>query len=290
MKPFSKFFTPLALASFLLLTGCGSSTAPSDSQEGTPASSITVELSDLDRILERGHLIVGTFGDRPPYGLVESDLSLSGLDPFIARRFAYELFGDEDAIEFVVTEAASRLEFLRSNRVDLIMATFTVTPEREEQVHFALPYMTVQLGLVLPEDSDISSVADLDGRDLIVNAGTTAEIYFTQNHPNVNLLSFNQNTEAFNALLDGRGDAMSHDDTLLYPWAFNNPGYRVISGIGTMGYIAPAVNQNSTELLAFLNETILRLREEGFFELAFDETLRDNFVAGTVATDIMVTQ
>ena len=270
MKNLLKLAAVVATSLFLL-TGCGED-----------------EMNDLERILDRGHLIVGTFGDRPPFGTVEADGSLQGLDPYIARRFAYELFGDENAIEFIPTEAASRIEFLRSNRVDLIMATFTVTEERQEQVSFAHPYMTVHLGIVSPDGSGITSATDLHGLDLIVTAGTTAEIYFTQNHPEVNLIRFNQNTESFNALLDGRGHAMSHDDTLLHPWAFANPGHYVIGGIGNTSYIAPAVNLESTYFLEWLNGTILDLRSENFFYQAFDATLRDNFVAGTEPSSIMV--
>ena len=291
-------FAGIVATTLFLLTGCGdgdgngngNGDAVAVTGEGveTVAAETTGTPTDLDLIRERGYLVVGTFGDRPPFGTVEADGSLQGLDPFIARRFAYELFGDEDAVEFVVTDAASRIEFLRSNRVDLIMATFTVTEERQEQVHFALPYMTVHLGIVAPEANGITSAEDLHGQTLIVTTGTTAEIYFTMNHPQVELLRFGANTESFNALLDGRGAAMAHDDTLLHPWAFANPGHTVVGGIGNTGHIAPAVNLESTYFLAWLDETILDLRSQNFFYDAFDATLRDNFVAGTEASSIMV--
>ena len=93
------------------------------------------------------------------------------------------------------------------------MANFTVTEERKEKVDFTLPYMKVALGVVSPDDALITDVEQLNGKTLIVSKGTTAETYFTENYPNVNLLKFDQYSEAYNALLDGRGDALSTDNT-----------------------------------------------------------------------------
>ena len=247
------------------------------------------EQTTLERIRERGYIIVGTFGDRPPYGYVAADGTIQGLDPFISRRFAYELFGDENAIEFVITEAANRIPFLQSNQVDLIMATFTDTAERRESVHFALPYMRTALGIAANENTDIQYIEDLYGRNLVVTMGTTAQIYFTQNHPEINLLSFSSNTESFAALTDGRADAMAHDDTLLVAWVADNPGHiMVAAGIGDESYLAPAVNLNSEDLLEWLNETILNLRTENFFYQAYDATLREAFSPETNPSDVMV--
>ena len=77
-------------------------------------------------------------------------------------------------------EAASRVEFLQSNKVDVILANFTVTDERKEVVDYALPYMKVSLGVVSPNGKVITDVKQLKGKKLIVNKGTTAETYFTR--------------------------------------------------------------------------------------------------------------
>lgn len=261
------FFTVglFALLSLFLLTGC----AGNEDQ------------TRLDAIRERGYLIVGTFGERPPFGYVEADGTHAGFEIYIARRFAYELFGDENAIEFVVTDPASRIEFLRSNRVDLIMASFTVTPEREEQVTFALPYMSVQLGLQGLYGTNITNLYDLyePGRQLIVTTGSTSEIYFTLNHPEIELLRFGLTVDAVAALTDGRGDALAMDDSMLF--VPHDNFVPIQTGIGEQNFIAPAVNLTSTDLLEWLNETILQLRADVFFIHAFYETLQDAFIPGT---------
>jgi len=242
----------------------------------------------LEAIRERGHIIVGIFGESPPFGYVDAQGQVVGRDAMIARRFAYEMFGDENAVEFVITEAANRIEFLTSHRVDIIIANFTVTPERAEQVDFSLPYGRVALGVIAPEDSGVETLADLAGRNLIVTQGTTAEIYFTQNHPEINLLRFQNNVDSFQALSDGRGDAMAHDNTLVLRHAWENEGLTVVeSRLGNDDVLAPAIRQNEPELLAWINETTLRLREENFFYTVYDETMRSYFHPSTNPSDVM---
>ena len=73
--------------------------------------------------------------------------------------------------------------------------------------------MKVALGVVSPNSALITDVEELHGKTLIVSKGTTAETYFTENHPEVTLVKFDTYTEAFNALIDGRGDALSTDNT-----------------------------------------------------------------------------
>ena len=90
-------------------------------------------------------------------------------------------------VEYVSTEPASRVEYLKTGKVDLILANFTVTDERAESVDFCLPYMKVALGVVSPDDALITSADELNGKTLIVAKGTTAEAYFSENYPEVNL-------------------------------------------------------------------------------------------------------
>lgn len=230
--------------------------------------------SSIERIKEEGKIRIGVFSDKPPFGYVDEKGENQGYDVYLAKRIAKDLLGDESKIEFVLVEAANRVEYLESNKVDVILANFTVTPERKEVVDFANPYMKVSLGVVSPDGSPIKSVEDLKGKKLLVNKGTTAETYFTKNHPEIELVKFEQNTETFAALTDGRGDALAHDNTLLFAWAKENPGYTTfISSLGDEDAIAPAVKKGDTELLEWLNSEIDTLIKEGFFKEAFDETL-----------------
>lgn len=234
----------------------------------------SAEISSIDGIKERGKIRIGVFGDKPPFGFVDAEGKNQGFDVYIAKQFAKDLLGDENAVEFVLVEAASRVEYLQSDKVDIILANFTVTDERKEMVDFANPYMKVALGVVSTDDAPIKNIEELKGQKLIVNKGTTAEKYFTENYPDIELLKYDQNTEAFNALKDGRGAALSHDNTLLFAWAKENKGFTTsIEFLGNQDTIAPAVKKGNTELLDWINEELTALGEKNFIHEAYDATL-----------------
>ena len=206
-------------------------------------------------------------------GYVDENGDYQGYDVYFANRIAADL-GVE--LKLVSVDAPNRVEYLQSAKVDVILANFTVTPQRAEVVDFALPYMKVALGVVSPDSALITDVAQLDGKTLIVSKGTTAETYFTENHPEVTLLKFDTYTEVFNALLDGRGDGLSTDNTEVLAWALENPGFTVgIESLGSLDTIAPAVQKGNADLLGWLNQEIVVLGEENFFRAGFDATLRE---------------
>ncbi|MCI5608304.1 MAG: transporter substrate-binding domain-containing protein, partial [Treponema sp.] len=110
---------------------------------------------------------------------------------------------------------------------------------------------------------------------LIVSKGTTAETFFTENYPKVNLLKFDQYSEAYNALVDGRGAGLSTDNTEVLAWAIENPGFEVgITSLGSLDTIAPAVTKGNKTLLDFINTEIKKLGEENFFHSDYEATLR----------------
>ena len=228
---------------------------------------------NLEDIKESGKLVIGVFSDKKPFGYVDEYGEYQGYDVYFARRLAQDL-GVE--LELVSVDAPNRVEYLTSAKVDIILANFTVTPERSEVVDFALPYMKVALGVVSPDAALITSVEDLRGKTLIVSKGTTAETWFTANEPEVNLLKFDTYTETFNALLDGRGDALSTDNTEVLAWAIENPGFTVgVETLGSLDTIAPAVQKGNDTVLAFINEEIEKLAGEQFFHADYDATLKD---------------
>lgn len=227
----------------------------------------------LQDIKDIGTLVIGVFSDKKPFGYVDENGDYQGYDVYLARRLAQDL-GVE--LKLVSVDAPNRVEYLTSAKVDIILANFTVTPARAEVVDFALPYMKVALGVVSPDSALITTPEQLAGKTLIVSKGTTAETYFAENHPEVRLLKFDTYTEAFNALLDGRGDALSTDNTEVLAWALENPGFTVgIESLGSLDTIAPAVQKGNDTVRAYIDEEIKALAAENFFHADFDATLKD---------------
>lgn len=267
----------------LMLTGCTSDSKDSGS------STKTAKARTLEEIKKDGKIRIGVFSDKNPFGYVDENGKVQGYDIYFAKRIAKDLLGSEDAVEFVYVEAASRVEYLQSGKVDITLANFTVTEERSEKVDFALPYMKVALGVVSPDSELIKSVDDLDGKNLIVVKGTTAETYFSENYPNVKLTKFDEYQEAYDALADGRGDAFSTDNTEVLAWAMKNKGFTVgIESLGNVDAIAPAVQKGNTELLNWLNEEIKTLGEEQFFHADYEATLRSVYGEDADADQLVV--
>lgn len=258
-----------------VITGCGNSNTTQNGAENASQASATAKARTLDEIKKSGKIKIGVFSDKNPFGYVDENGKVQGYDVYFAKRIAKDLLGSEDAVDFVYVEAASRVEYLKSAKVDITLANFTVTDERKEQVDFALPYMKVALGIVSPQKAEITDVNQLKGKKLIVVKGTTAETYFSKNYPDVTLVKFDEYQEAYDALLDGRGDAFSTDNTEVLAWAKQNKGFVVgVESLGDIDTIAPAVQKGNTELLNWLNDEIKTLAKEKFFHKNFDETLK----------------
>lgn len=258
-----------------VIAGCGNSNTTQNGAENANQASATAKARTLDEIKKSGKIKIGVFSDKNPFGYVDENGKVQGYDVYFAKRIAKDLLGSEDAVDFVYVEAASRVEYLKSAKVDITLANFTVTDERKEQVDFALPYMKVALGIVSPQKAEITDVNQLKGKKLIVVKGTTAETYFSKNYPDVTLVKFDEYQEAYDALLDGRGDAFSTDNTEVLAWAKQNKGFVVgVESLGDIDTIAPAVQKGNTELLNWLNDEIKTLAKEKFFHKDFDETLK----------------
>ena len=240
----------------------------------------------VEQIKKSKTIKIAVFSDKKPFGYVDENGEYQGYDVYFGNRIAKDL---GVKVKYVPVEAASRVEVLATGKVDLVLANFTVTPERAEKVDFALPYMKVALGIVSPESALITAPEQLNGKTLIIAKGTTAETYFTKNYPGVKLLKFDLYSEAYNALLDGRGDALSTDNTEVLAWAIENKGFAVgVDSLGSLDAIAPAVQKGNTSLLNWLNDEIKSLEKEQFFHADYEATLRSVYGASSDADSLVV--
>lgn len=241
----------------------------------------------VSEIKRRGYIRVAVFGDLPPYGWVNSSGKRVGYDVYLAHRIAKDL---GVKIRFIQVNANNRVDTLNSNKADIVLANFTVTPERKEVVDFAKPYMKVSVGVVSPKSAPITRASQLKGKKLIVTKGTTAENYFAQ-QKDVNLLKFDSKTQQFNAFKNGRGAALADDNSYLYAWVKNNPKYTVgIKTIGPKQYVSPAVKKGNKSLLNWTNKEITKLNEEGFFTKDYNKELAPYFGSDIKPSDIVLKQ
>lgn len=261
------FIALLSFAFVIGLTACSSSSDESSSNE---------VYRTLDEIKEAGTINIGVFSDKNPFGYVDENGEYQGYDVYFANRLAEDL-GVE--VNFVSTEAANRIEYLQTGKVDIILANFTVTDERKEEVDFALPYMNVALGVVSPDSKVITSLDQIGSDDeVIVISGTTAETYLTENNPELKLKKYDTYATAKTAFENGEGVAWANDNTEVIAYALQTTGYTVgIEELGSKDTIAPAVSKGNSTLLEWINDEIEALGKENFFHKDYEATLVDTY-------------
>lgn len=279
----------VAMVAMAACSSSGSSgSSDSAAESDATASSTSTEVGDRgpEEIQAAGEIVIGVFSDKAPFGYVDANGDYAGYDIEYGNRIAEDL-GAGGRVDGHVLHGDA--EVLGANKVDIVLANFTVTPERAEKVDFANPYFKVSLGVVSPEDAAITDVSQLEGKTLIVTKGTTAETYFEANHPEVELQKYDQYTDSYSALLDGRGDAFSTDNTEVLAWSLENPGYTVgIPKLGDTDYIAAAVKKGNSELLEWLNNQLVELGEEQFFHADYAKTLEPVYGDAANPDDLVV--
>ena len=240
------------------------------------AASADVVYRTLDEIKASGTINIGVFSDKNPFGYVDENGEYQGYDVYFARRIGEDL---GVTVNYVSTEAANRVEYLETGKVDIILANFTVTPERAEKVDFALPYMNVALGVVSPDSRIIKDLSELTADDqVIVISGTTAEDYLIKNNPEITLQKYDTYANAKNALENGNAVAWANDNTEVIAYALQNEGYTVgIPSLGSQDTIAPAVTKGNESLLNWINDEIKALAGEQFFHQDYEETLTETY-------------
>ena len=261
------------------ITGCGSQASNNTTVAEAKDNSDSQEVyRTLDEIKESGTINIGVFSDKSPFGYVDENGEYAGYDVYFAERIGQDL---GVKINYVSTEAANRIEYLQTGKVDIILANFTVTEERAQEVDFALPYMNVALGVVSPSDAVIESLDNVGADDeIIVISGTTAETYLEKNYPDIKLQKYDAYAEAKTAIENGNAAGWANDNTEVIAFAIENEGFTVgVPSLGDSDTIAPAVTKGNETLLNWLNDEIKAIGEENFFHADYEATLLDTYGA-----------
>lgn len=117
--------------------------------------------NSLSDIRSSGVIRIGVPTDQPPFGSYK-DGKFEGFEIDFANRIAKDFFGSNGGrVEFVPTKASERIDFLQDNKVDMVIATLTVTDERSKMVDFSMPYFAVNIGVLTRKDDNIRNISDL---------------------------------------------------------------------------------------------------------------------------------
>lgn len=198
---FKKIFSILMLI-MLVCCGCGK-------KQDEPMA------NDLNTIIERGELIVGVKTDTYPFGYMDEKNHFSGYDAALARLIARGLLGSDKKVKFVPVTTSDRMMKLYSNEIDMIIATFSITPKRQEIIDFSVPYYTAGQAVLVKKGSKIKTIKDLKGKRAIIVFGSTSEKSLKTAVPEVGIVGYKTYTDAYKALKAGKADAIVSDDTIL---------------------------------------------------------------------------
>lgn len=169
------------------------------------------------KIKQAGTLRLGATQTSNLFSLLnEKDGKMRGFDAGLAQLLTRYILGDGSKFQFTQVTSSTREQVLINNQVDMVLATYSITPARAEKISFAGPYYTSQAGvLVKSNNKAIQSYNDLAGKKVATQAGSTGPAILAQFAPKATVQEFQTHQEALDALRQGRVDAYVTDYTLL---------------------------------------------------------------------------
>lgn len=249
-----KFILPLMmLLGLTTLAGCGNSVASRNTL--TDASNSNT-------------IIWGVKADTNLFGLMNIKTGkIQGFDVDIAKAITKEILGPKGKAKFVQVTSDTRMPLLKAGNIDAIIATMTITPDREKQVDFSHVYFKAGGSLLVKKGSPIKSVKDLKkGTKVIVVQGSTYGPEVKAAAPQTKVLQLADYASAFTALKSGQADALSSDNGILYGMSLQDKNYRVVGGTYTKEPYGIAVNKGQHAFLLSINEALNKLKENGEYD------------------------
>ena len=207
---------------------------------------------------EKETLVMATNAEFPPYEYREGD-QIVGIDAEIAQAIA-----DDLGYELVIEDMAfdSIIAAVQSGKADIGVAGMTVSEDRLANVNFSNPYTTGVQVVIVKEGSEITSPADLVGKKIGVQLGTTGDI-FAEDIENATVERFNKGFEAVQSLTQDKVDAVIIDREPAKVFVTQNVGLAVLDEAYTIEEYAIAVAKDNTELLDEINASLTKLEESG---------------------------
>lgn len=247
----------VALLLICVVTGC--------SKGGTDATT-----DRLSRIKQQGVLRVATFDSNPPFGFVDPDSrQIRGLDVDYAQALADSL---GVKLKIVATNPANRIPLLAADKVDLVMANFTITEERARQIDFSIPYFASGQQFIARKGT-LSSPEQLGSLRIGVDKGTTNEIVLRDKYPGAKLIAYDDTPFAFTALRNGNVQAISQDGPKLIGLLANVPDreqFEIPPFSISDDLIGVGIPKGETPLKAFVDQTLLQLEADGRAQTLYD--------------------
>lgn len=221
--------------------------------------------SSLEAIRARGVLRVGVQANGAPFGSRDASGRPVGFEIDIARLLTRVLFDDDQRVEFTTVTTATRFEVLQSGRVDLVVATLTVTDERRKLAELSDPYFMSAALLLVPRSSSVERLADLGGRRVGVIKGSVQERDVAELQSRAELVPLGSLAVAVQAVKTGAVEAFVYDDVVLLGLAQKDAGLRVAGPPIAPRPFAIGARKGETGLIRWINGWLAKMRRDGSY-------------------------
>ncbi|WP_412989781.1 glutamate ABC transporter substrate-binding protein [Pediococcus siamensis] len=243
------------VALLLVLSSCGTKKASSQSV--------------LTRAKQTDTIVWGVKADTKLFGLMDvKDSQIKGFDVDIAKALTKQILGSKGKASFIQVSSQTRIPLLKNGNIDAVIATMTITPDRQKVVDFSDHYFNAGQSLLVKKGSPIKSVKDLNksGTQVLAVTGANSVANFEKVAPKAKVLELQDYAQALQALKSGQGKALTTDNGILLGMAVENPGYQVVGGTFTKEPYGIAVNKGQKAFVKKINQALKEIRKNGEYD------------------------
>jgi len=260
----------LALALGACTAGPGAS-SPAASGAGGGAS-FAAE-STMAKIQQKGKLVCGVKFDVIAFGFKNpTNNEVEGFDADLCREIAQKM-GVQP--EFVETVSKNRIPFLQEDKVDIVISTMTINEERKKEIDFSHEYYHAGQSILTKSDNTaIQGIDDLDGTTVCTVEGSTSEKNISEQAPDAELLLFPSYSEAAQALVDGRCESVSTDDSILFGLASQFEGTELRGEPFTDEPLGIGIKKGKDDLVQFVNGVLEEIAGNGRWKALYEKHIK----------------
>jgi glutamate transport system substrate-binding protein len=232
----------------------------------------------MKELAESGEITIGTKYDQPGLGFkgATDDMPV-GFDPEIGKILAADLGIAPEDITWKETISDNREPFLQSGEVDLVIASYSMTDERQQVVGQAGPYYVTGQQLLVAKDSDIEGVQDIEGESVCSVTGSTSLDNVEQEGAKPR--GFDTYSECRDQVLNGSVEAMTTDGAILLGYVAENPDeLKVVGDTFSEERYGVGYSKDAPEMCQWITDTLTKAQEEGTWDEAFEATLGESGV------------
>jgi len=270
----------LALAALASWSGAAAAREAGPASAGAAAQTKPKLPALPANIKERGRLNIAIKCDSPPFGYIDVRGRHAGFDVEIARWFSRFAFGKANRVTFTCVTTPAREPALTSDRVDMVIATFTYTTDRDTRIDFSRAYYKATGRLLVPNAATDNYVSQLAGKTISTTTGSIYDRWMKNCFKDTKVISTDSFTNALLAFRDGRADALMWDDTVLVGVAAQDRTVRLTNDTFLELPYGIGIKQGNTALKAWVDSRLEVMRKRDAFNTLLKNSVPARVFAG----------